>query len=56
MKRKLLSLVLAFCMTLSLVPAASAHWVANDEGTKPDAAKFKVEYFKTGEKLSLIHI
>ena len=54
MKRKLLSLVLAFCMTLSLVPAASAHWVANDEGTKPDAAKFKVEYFKTGEKSAFV--
>ena len=50
MKRKLLSLVLAFCMTLSLVPAASAHWVTNEEGTKPADAKFKVEYFKPGEE------
>ena len=49
MKRKLLSLVLAFCMTLSLVPAASAHWVA-DGNAETEGVKFKVEYFKPDQE------
>lgn len=46
MKRKLLSVFLAFCMTLTLVPAASAGWIGtgNDADT-PEGAKLKVEYY-----------
>ena len=44
MKRKLLSVFLALCMTLTLVPAASAYSVQDDHGAKPDGAKFQVDY------------
>lgn len=50
MKRKLLSVFLALCMTLTLVPAASAHWVANSDGSQPADAKFKVEYYNLETK------
>lgn len=50
MKRKLLSVFLALCMTLTLVPAASAHWVANSDGAQPADAKFKVEYYNLETK------
>lgn len=45
MKRKLLSVFLALCMTLTLVPAASAHLVLDDgDGIIPADAKFMVQY------------
>ena len=50
MKRKLLPVFLALCMTLTLVPAASAHWVANSDGAQPADAKFKVEYYNLETK------
>lgn len=49
MKRKLLSVFLALCMTLTLVPAASAYRITDSAESPPKGAKFKVDYYKDAD-------